>query len=291
MTTLPHAADMELLGLELDADPRHGRFELVPALSRPDGALYGGTAIAASIAAMEAATGRHAVWVTTQFVAQATIGQVIECTTDVLALGRRIAQVQVTGRLGDKVVFTSLGSTAEPRLGGLEGQYQAMPAVGPPEESESTPFGPRALPGTPGFTGQIEHRQARRIGPEDPEGPVELWSRLLGGRAVTPATIAFLADIVPAAIARAAGLLRDEPGPFGPSLDNSLRFGRLPPDQEWLLLELRGQMAFGGSAHGSVSVWTPAGDLVAVGGQSANMVRPGDSATTGRPKPPGARGS
>jgi acyl-CoA thioesterase len=57
----------------------------------------------------------------------------------------------------------------------------------------------------------------------------------------------------------------------GYSLDNSLRFGTLPDDVEWVLLELRGQMATGSHGHGSVSVWTEEGTLVAVGGQSANM--------------------
>jgi acyl-CoA thioesterase len=284
MTAPPLHSDIDLVGLEFGPDPRRGRFELVPALVRPDGALYGGTAIAASIVAMEVATGRPALWLTTQFVATAAVGDVIECTTDVLAMGRRIAQVQVSGRLGDRVVFMSLGSTAAPRDGAMEGQYQEMPAVGPPEDSESTLFGPSRSADSPGFTAQVEYRQAEVLGHEEPAGSLAMWARLTGGRVATRAGIAFLADMVPAAIFRAAGLQGGETGPAGAtSLDNSLRFGRIPPDQEWILLEMQGHMAAGGSAHGSVFVWTPEGALVAVGGQSARMVHAGGLAGVGRP--------
>ena len=99
-----------------------------------------------------------------------------------------------------------------------------------------------------------------------------LWGRLrpgaLGSRTsrMTRAAIALLADMVPPAIARAAGLVGG-----GVSLDNSLRFGTLPDDVEWVLLELRGHMASGSHGHGSVRIWTEDGRLVAVGGQSANM--------------------
>jgi len=291
VTDVPQPADIDLLGLELGPDPRRGRFELVPALVRPDGALYGGTAIAASIVAMEAATARPTLWVTTQFVATAAVGDVIECETDVLAMGRRIAQVQVSGRLGDQVVFMSLGSTAAPRDGALEGQYQQMPAVGSPEDSESTLFGPGRLADTPGFTSQIEYRQAEVLGGEEPAASLAMWARLTGGRVATRAAIAFVADMVPAAIFRAAGL-GGERGPAGAtSLDNSLRFGRIPPDQEWVLLEMQGHMASGGSAHGSVLVWTPEGALLAVGGQSARMVHAGGLAGVGRPPLFETRGS
>jgi acyl-CoA thioesterase len=74
-----------------------------------------------------------------------------------------------------------------------------------------------------------------------------MWSRMRGDRPITPASIAFVADMVPGAIARAAGLVGG-----GASLDNSLRFGRIPDDVEWMLLELKAHMAVGSHAHGSV---------------------------------------
>jgi hypothetical protein len=117
MTVFPRPLDLVLLGLEFDPDGRRSRFELVPGVARHDGALYGGTAIAVSVAAMEAATGRPSLWITTQYVATAALSDVIECTTEVLAAGRNVTQAQVTGRLRDEVVFVSVGSTATPRQG------------------------------------------------------------------------------------------------------------------------------------------------------------------------------
>jgi acyl-CoA thioesterase len=215
---------------------------------------------------MEASTNRGVLWVTTQFVATAQMGDTVECTTEVMALGRNIAQVQVTGRAGGRVMFSSLGSTAIPREGGLEGQYLPMPAVTPPEENEPVSFGMGRPEDIRGFTEQVEYRAAGPLGEEDATAPMLLWARL-NDHPITPAGIAFMADMVPAAVVKSAGLMGG-----GPSLDNSLRFGRIPPDQEWVLLELRGQMAVGAHGHGSVNVWSPDGHLLAVGGQSVNIV-------------------
>jgi acyl-CoA thioesterase len=266
--TFPRPVDLSALGLKFDEGYHTGRFELIPRVARHDGGLYGGTAIAASVVAMEAATQRGALWITTQYIATARLGDTIECTTEVMATGRNVSQVQVVGRSGDRVLFLSVGSTAIPREGGLEGQYQFMPAATPPEETEAMVFGFGRADGFRGFTEQVEYRLASEVKPHDGTPPLLMWARLDAGRAVSPATISFMADMVPGAIARAAGLVGG-----GTSLDNSLRFGRIPDGQEWILLELRGQMAVGAHAHGSVKVWTRDGVLVAVGGQSANMMR------------------
>jgi acyl-CoA thioesterase len=266
MSTFPRPADVELLGLTFEADHRTAHFELVPEVARHDGALYGGTAIAASIAVMEGVTGRSSLWVTTQYVATAKLGDVIECQADVLAEGRNITQVQVTGRLGTQVLFVSVGSTATPREDGLEGQYQDMPQVSQPEDTVPMVLGPPRPDGFRGFTAQVEYRLAEYQGPEDAAPNLALWARVNGERPVTPASIAFVADMVPGAIARAAGMIGG-----GASLDNSLRFGRIPEGEHWILLDLRAHMAVGAHAHGSVKVWSQGGVLLAVGGQSANM--------------------
>jgi acyl-CoA thioesterase len=268
----PHPADLDTIGFEFDPDNRIGRFELVPRIARHDGGLYGGTAIAASVVAMEAATQRGVLWLTTQFVATSRMGDVIECTTDVLAAGRNVTQVQTLGRSGDKVLFVSIGSTATPRDGGLEGQFESMPAVTPPEDTGPMAFGFGRSDDFRGFTEQIEYRMAGPRAAEDGPTPLLLWSRLIGERPLTAAGIAFMADMIPGAIARTAGKVGG-----GASLDNSLRFGRVPEGEQWILLELRGQLAVGSHAHGSVRVWTRDGALLAVGSQSANMMKMVDS--------------
>jgi len=275
----PHPTDLRLLNLSLDPEGGHGRFELIWGLGRHDGALYGGTGIAVSVAAMEAATGREALWVTTQFAATAHLGSVIDVETQVLASGRAISQLLVTARHAGRTLFVSVGSTATPRPDGLDGQFETMPVVTAPEDSMPIVLGPTWMKDVGGLGANIEYRVARRPDAGAPaptaaqveatgqQVPMTLWARLTEGRPSTRAGIAFLADMIPPAIARAAGMLGG-----GPSLDNSLRFGRVGPDVTWVLLELWGHMAYGAHAHGAARVWSPDGDLLAVGSQTANMV-------------------
>ncbi len=266
MELLPRPADLQMLGLSVDVDLLTGRFELVPSIARHDGGLYGGTAIAASVVAMEAATQRNVLWVTTQYVDTARQGDVITCTTEVLKAGRNVCQVQVTGRTDDRKLFLSIGSTALPREGGLEGQFISMPTVPSPEECDPMVFGIGITDGFRGFTAQVEYRLANAPSDTTDSAQLVMWSRLNDDRTATPAAIAFMADMVPGAIARAAGLVGG-----GTSLDNSLRFGRNSADQEWVLLELSGEMARNAYAHGSVKVWSQDGTLLAIGGQTAIM--------------------
>src|SRR6476620_7331516 len=119
----PNAADLALIPFAMGPDRGAAHFVLTPDLTRHDGALYGGTGAAAAVMMMEAATQRDAVWVATQFVAQA------------LAEGKRIAQVHVVAQVDDRIIFTALGATAHPRPHGLTGQYDDMPRVTSPEHS------------------------------------------------------------------------------------------------------------------------------------------------------------
>src|SRR5206468_7989997 len=125
--------------------------------------LYGGTGIAVSLAAMEAATGRDALWVTTLFAATAYVGSVIEVTADVLATGRAISQVQVTGRHEGRVLFVFLGCTATPPPDGLTGQYEVMPEVAPPEVAPPLAFGPARSEDPRGFNRNLEYRTAELL--------------------------------------------------------------------------------------------------------------------------------
>src|SRR5262249_15717143 len=96
--------------------------------------------------------------------------------------------------------------------------------------------------------------------------PVAMWTRFRSGRPMSPAQIAFAADMIPIAIARGAGKMG-----AGTSLDNSMRFSS-GSDTEWVLLELQGNMASGGYGHGVVRVGSQSGKLVAVGSQTASMI-------------------
>ncbi len=252
-----------------DEERTHSSFLLQPPLLRHDGNLYGGTAIAASILAMEAATERGVLWVTTQFVAPAPSGNVLELTADTLAKGKRIAQCRVTATLEGQVQFASLGSTGLAREGGLEGQFEVLPDVAPPEDCAGMVPGPPGSvesPDEPTFRRTVEYRHVE-VPARAGTNAVGMWCRYKEGRPFDAASIAFAADMVPIAVARAAGKLG-----AGTSLDNSLRFAAIPPDQEWVLLELSGNMASGGYGHGLVRIWTKEGVQIAIGSQTASMV-------------------
>jgi acyl-CoA thioesterase len=113
-----------------------------------------------------------------------------------------------------------------------------------------------------------------------PQGRLALWARLTTGADLTRAGVAYLADRVPMAIARAAGRMAP-----GFSLDNCLRFAAIPPTR-WVLLELQGQVASDGYGHGSLTVWSPEGTLLAIGSQSATMTNMLDG-EGGWPRSPG----
>lgn len=260
----------ELIDLSFDETGTRSSFLLEPPLLRHDGTLYGGTAIAVSILAMEAATERNILWVTTQFVAPAPGGVTIDVTCETLAAGKRIAQARVEGRVENQIAFTSLGSTGTPRPNGIDGQFEIVPDVTPPEDSAPLVPGPPGSvesPDEPTFRRICEYRTAEiRSTDRQGSGTMALWTRFKDGRTMTAAGIAFCADMVPIAIARGAARYG-----AGMSLDNSLRFAGVP-DCEWVLLEMQGNMASGGYGHGTVRVWSPDGRQLAVGSQTASMI-------------------
>jgi acyl-CoA thioesterase len=261
----PHATDLALVPFRFGADRSHARFVLTPDIARHDGALYGGTGAAAAVMLMEAATQRDALWVVTQFVAQAGLGDQIDVEARTLAAGKRIAQLEVVARMDDRVIFTALGATAHPRPDGLTGQYHEMPHAAPPDDSLPLQHGFRASEVRElGFTRNLEFREA--ILDEPSTHAMALWARLTPPRQdITPAGIAYLADMVPGAIARAAGKVGG-----GFSLDNALRFAAMQPT-EWVLLHLKGDVATHGYGHGSFTAWSSEGALLATGSQTASM--------------------
>jgi acyl-CoA thioesterase len=256
------AIDEAFLGLtDIDGGVR---FTVELGLARPDRRLFGGTAIAVALAAIERATGREALWATAQLVGTAPVGAVVDCAIDELARGHRTSQVQVTARADGEVVFVALGAAAE--LKGpdraIVGEGAAMPATPPPEECR-TVF---TAPGNE-ITGW-HSRVDMRLGAEDIDGQVgrlALWLRIVDGEPWTPARLAFVADMVPVSVCRAGGVLG-----AGTSLDNTLRMGRLVAT-DWVLLELLPHVGWGGYGTGTGLMWAQDGTLVAVASQTASI--------------------
>lgn len=274
-------SDAALLGLRADERPGRFHFTVEPHLSRLDGHLYGGTAIAASIAAAEQVTGRHALWMTTQFVSTAPPGADIVVDVDVLAPGNRTSQVRVTGTSDGAVMFASLGATGVHRETGLHGSFERRPDVARPEEASAfgSPFELMSrevspdipLPPVPegvGFTSVVEFRVPEvRSHPDPGPGRLCVWARRRDRRPVTPAVAAFIADMVPLSIAAACEVLGR-----GVSLDNSIRVGSFEPT-EWVLVDLRPHLAVGDYGHGVAHLWSESGHLLGTASQSATMSR------------------
>jgi acyl-CoA thioesterase len=272
--------DRALLGLEPDPDdPRALSLVVTPSLCRVDGRFYGGAALAAALTASEAATGRDALWSSTQLVGVADLGERIRIDVEHLAAGRRADQVQVRGTIGDRVIFNAVGSAATPDPGGMHGAGQAMPIVPPPEDcpawraSRQVAVEEARAPGAPAIGHNLvcEHRDAPLLDAvEERAGRMTVWTRFTGPLQatfphMTPAGLGFVADLVPLAVARACGV-----DGAGTSLDNSLRIGE-PVDSEWVLLDVEAHVAVGGFGHGHVHVWSPDGRMVATGTQSARL--------------------
>jgi acyl-CoA thioesterase len=268
---LDRAADLDLFGLEIGAEGASS-FELTRALSRLDGRLYGGTALGVAIVLGEVTTGRPALWTTVQFVSgKSEVGDRIECRTEVLAHGRRASQLRVRGYVREAEIFCAVGATADHKPEGMAGTFQTMPTVLAPEACALFRFPSGLIP---------EHMRERaaesmrlqeiRIaeptaGYTSPPGEILFWTRV-PDRNVSPATLGYLADMVPMSVAKA---LRRAGG--GTSIDNTVRFGSVAGDHEWVLAQLDPHLAAGGFGHGTVHLWAPDGRLLGTGSQTASM--------------------
>ena len=256
-------ADLALIDVDVADDGLSGRFELVRGLVRHDGGLYGGTGLAVSVLAMQAASGRDVLWATTQFVSSPHDGR-----RGRVAHGRARRGPPLEPAHGDGVVRRGTGlhrrsvRPASRATTGLTGQYRPMPVASPPDDGRLVGLA-RAEPGsrTAGASSSTCGRRPSRV----TRPRTGLWVRRRDGLPFTPAGVAFAADFVPLGIARAAG----KQG-AGSSLDNSMRF-RADGGTEWLLLELHADFASGGYGHGTVRAWSQDGQLLASGSQTAAM--------------------
>ncbi len=272
-----NAADLRFFGLETTGAPAGDEpgssataarftFDVVEHLCRIDGLLYGGAAIGASMTVAAELTGRPTLWMTTQFVSSVTRGATVTVDVEVLAAGRRTSQVRVTGTAPDgSVVFASLGAAGVHKPDGLTGNFDAAPTVASPGDAAGIDL---AVPPEPrGFAVAVESRQpALSHHPDAGAGRECLWLRRRDGEPLTAAVVAYLADLVPSSVARAAGRIGG-----GTSLDNTFRIGTWV-DSEWVLLDLRPHFAVGGDGTGTSQLWREWGELLAQASQTASMV-------------------
>lgn len=254
---MDHGADLAWLGMNR-VDTDRWRFTLTTPLSRFDGKFYGGTGLAVVTALMEAETGRRAVWATAQFASTTDVGAEIDCRVELLAGGRSTSQLRVTGSTRDGLLFSALGAAGDSRRGPLEAQFGSPPEVPDPESCE--PWRP-AVPAVQGMTrGWLAGLDIRQV-----EGGMGFWMRVLD-QPLTRAALAFMADIVPSGVVRAAGRAG-----AGRSLDNSIRFGA-DPVGDWLLVDIDPHLISGGYVSGAARLWLRDGTLVGIASQTASLL-------------------
>lgn len=265
---------LSFLGLEPSSDVRLWRLPMSSSVTTPFGFLYGGAAMAAATAALEAATERPLIWLTIQFADTARSGEVVEVTVETPKAGRSVTQARATGRVGEREIFCALAALGERRPDRLTGRWLEMPDVRPPDDADPSAGPPFPVEGT--FLQSFERRLVSGMafgqGERAADGRVAMWMRVRDQDPTHPAMLGWLADCIPMAFSAVTGEMQ-----FGTSLDNTLRLCARRPS-EWILVDVRAVASAGGHGYGDVHLWTTDGHLLGTGSQTT-LLRP--------PRPPG----
>ncbi|MDH3678356.1 MAG: thioesterase family protein [Acidimicrobiia bacterium] len=229
---------------------------------RRAGRAVHGCGLAAMIEAAETFSGRPVAWATLQFVAGAAPPDVVRLEVDVLAAGRRMSQLRVTGTCDDRVVLAGLAALGR-RESVAAGSWEAMPDVPPPEACANRRLVNEERRG--GLRSRIEERMAT-TGDDGfltaVDGRSALWVTMPGGVAPCASALAILGDDVSAGVAAAVG---DDVR--ARSIDNTIRVVE-PRATDWVLADVGVHAVADGLGHGNVNLWSRDGHLLAVSSQS-----------------------
>jgi acyl-CoA thioesterase II len=253
------------LGLEPTHNPMRWVLPVTPGISTVGPFLFGGCALGAAIAAMEATSGRPVVWATAQYLSYAHPPSILDIDVTLAVQGHSITQARVVGHVADTEILTvnaALGSRDLP----AEGSWVEMPTVPRPDDCDVR--GPR-FPGIESIMDRLDVRLASARGWDEidgnpaADGRSMLWARMPDLLDLSSgASLAILGDYVPFGIGQALGRIGG-----GNSLDNTLRVYRLVPT-EWVLLDIRVHAVAHGFGHGAVHLWSEDGALLATASQS-----------------------
>lgn len=253
----------EFLRLEPTEQPEHWRLPMWEGICGGRGALYGGCGLAAAIEVAEAATGRPLTWAACQFVGGAEVPEVLDLHYENLTTGRTVSQGRVTGTVNGAIKLTALVALGT-REFPIEGQWGPMPPAGLPDPA-SCPE--RKMPEN--RRGGVRHRIAELVASGDPDGSIRasdgrsfLWATMPGGVPASASALGVLGDGVSAGV---DGMFTEDVR--ARSIDNSIRIVA-PRACEHVLLDIQVDGAAVGLAHGTVRMFSPDGQLLAVASQS-----------------------
>ncbi len=255
---------IDFLGMQRTANPRRWLLPVTDAVTGGAGQLFGGCGFGGAAALLEQLTGKPVAWATAQFLSNAFPPEELQLQAEVPVEGHNFSQARVVGRVGDREIFTVLAALGSKRFDG-SGRWRVMPDVPAPQLcSPSTVFGPQ--PG--GLSRRLERRVA--VGPwgdeeSSPCGTMRIWVRLPDELVGTTVGLCIAADFLPMGLRAAIGRPL-----FGASLDNTVRFvGRAAT--EWVLADMQMDTLVDGVGHGSVQLFSAAGELLAIASQSCAM--------------------
>jgi acyl-CoA thioesterase len=229
----------------------------------PGDFLFGGCGLGAGIVALEAASGRPAIWATSQYLSFAPLGSTMRIEVTIAVAGHQTTQARATAWVEDREILTvnaALGRT-DLELGGVW--------VEPPSVPEPDRCPPRRLPDLMRRS-IFEHVEARVASgrsyeqldgtPGDPCSA--LWCRVPGHLEPSAATLAIFGDFLSGSVSHPIGRRL-----MGRSLDNTLRTVQLEPT-EWVLCDMRMHALVGGYAQGIAFLWSERGTLLGTASQS-----------------------
>jgi acyl-CoA thioesterase len=253
------------LGLRSTHNPMRWVLPVTAGIATEKGFLFGGCALGAAIAALEASTERPVIWATAQYLSYTHPPSMLDIDVVVASAGHHITQARAVGHVADTEILTvnaALGHRDLP----VEQTWVSMPSVPPPDECPARTWGTD-------HSGSIMSRLDLRLahaqawdevdGNPMPDGRSILWARMPDMLDLSSgAGLAILGDYVPFGIRQALGRPSG-----GNSLDNTLRVYELVPTR-WVMVDIRIHAVANGFGHGVVHLWAEDGTLLATASQS-----------------------
>ena len=222
--------------------------------------LFGGTALAAAVTALEMSCGRPVAWATAQYVGYVRPPALIDIVVTPLATGRQITQAVARLAVADRpavVVSAALGLRADP----LTDQWVKAPAVPDPEQCPAVNHRNRYIPGVESWmdarlaAGRFPTRDAS-FG-ERGDGIICLWVKPEHADPTTHQMLSMIADYMSVVCSHAIGGYAT-----GNSLDNTVRFlGR--EASEWVLCRVLMEATHAGVAVVRSQIFSQGGRLLA----------------------------
>ena len=228
--------------------------------------LFGGTTMAAGIAALESRCDRPCVWASAQYLGAAHPGDELRLTVETLREGNRItlAETRVSSASGPVArISAALGAGRETETA----QWRRAPDVPPPD---ALPIG-RHRRMDHGLHAEMEVRVAQgrygvdRTGDPDETGRLVFWIRAKRHR-IDKACLSMIADFVPGGVGNALG---SQSG--GRSLDNTLRWVA-PAQTDCVLADISINAIAHGLVHGDIALFASDGTLMALGSHTLVLV-------------------